>query len=115
MAGLECKRILNEPTAAAIAYGFDKAGDAEKVCLVYDFGGGTLDISILSIFRRKIEVKAVNGDTHTGGEDIDNILMHRCIEIIKDEYEVDLINNERAKARIRKACKEVKHALTNAE
>ena len=79
MAGLECKRIINEPTAAAIAYGFDKARDEEKICLVYDFGGGTLDISILSIFRRKVVVQIVNGDTHVGGEDIDNILMIRCI------------------------------------
>ena len=114
MAGLECKRIINEPTAAAIAYGFDKAADAEKLCLVYDFGGGTLDISILSIFRRKVEVKVVNGDTHVGGEDIDNILMHHFIEIFKNEHDVDLINDERAKARIRKACKELKHALTDA-
>ena len=115
IAGLECKRILNEPTAAAIAYGFDKAGDAEKLCLVFDFGGGTLDISILSIFRRKIEVKVVNGDTHLGGEDIDNILMNHCIDNIKNEHGVDLINDQRAKARIRKCCKEAKHALTDAD
>ena len=79
---------------------------------MFDFGGGTLDISILSIIKRKIEVKAVNGDTNIGGQDIDNILMHRCIEKIKEELEIDLINNSRAKARIRKCCKEAKHELT---
>ena len=82
---------------------------------MFDFGGGTLDISVLSIFRRKIEVIAINGDTHLGGEDIDNILMQRCIEIIKDEHSVDLIDDERAKARIRKCCKEAKHMLTDTE
>ena len=115
IAGLECKRIITEPTAAAIAYGFDKAGEEQKLCLVFDFGGGTLDISILNIYRRKIEVKVVNGDTHLGGEDIDNILMNHCINHIKEEYGVDLIDDKRAKARIRKCCKEAKHALTDAD
>ena len=80
MAGLVCKQIVNEPTAAAIAYGFEKShGDTEKLCVVFDFGGGTLDISVLSIQQQRIIVKAVNGNTHLGGQDIDNCLMNYCI------------------------------------
>ena len=113
MAGLNCKRIINEPTAAAIAYGIDKASDDEKLCVVFDFGGGTLDISVLKIHRLKITVLAVNGNTHLGGQDIDNILMNHCLEHIQEEHDADLSNDSRAKALIRNACKEAKHYLAN--
>ena len=80
IAGLEVKRLISEPIAAGIAYGIDKAGDARKMCLVFDFGGGTLDITILSVYQRKIEVKTSSGDTNLGGEDIDNSFMQYLLE-----------------------------------
>ena len=75
IAGLDCKRIVNEPTAAAIAYGLEKRQQEEKKILVFDFGGGTLDVSILKIEEEVIEVLSTRGDTHLGGQDIDTILV----------------------------------------
>ena len=75
IAGLNCQRILNEPTAAAIAYGLDRMQAQHKNILVYDFGGGTLDVSVLSIEEGVIEVLATRGDTHLGGQDIDELLV----------------------------------------
>ena len=81
MAGLVCRRIINEPTAAAIAYGLDKLDMKKKLrCVVFDFGGGTLDVSVINIYKRKITVVAIAGDTHLGGQDYDNELMEYCIE-----------------------------------
>lgn len=71
IAGLDCKFLLPEPSAAAIAYGFDKPHPTLKKCVVFDFGGGTLDVSVLSVFRREIKILAVSGDDHLGGQDID--------------------------------------------
>src|SRR5205807_8339347 len=73
IAGLEVRRIVNEPTAAALAYGLDKKKD--ELIAVYDFGGGTFDISILEVGENLVEVKSTNGDTHLGGDDVDNLLM----------------------------------------
>lgn len=75
IAGLNCERIINEPTAAAIAYGLDRMQAQQKNIVVYDFGGGTLDVSVLSIEEGVIEVLATRGDTHLGGQDIDELLV----------------------------------------
>ena len=83
IAGLDCKKLLKEPTAAAIAFGVDKGSESLKRCLVYDFGGGTLDITILKLENRMIEVMSVSGDSNLGGVDIDNILVNYCIEEFK--------------------------------
>ena len=115
LGGLEVKKLISEPTAAAMAYGVDKAGDARKMCLVFDFGGGTLDITILTIFQRQIEVKTTTGDTNLGGEDIDNSFMQYLLDEFKNETNIDLTSDEKAKARLRKAAKEAKHELTAAE
>ena len=113
MAGLDCRKLLKEPTAAAIAYGIDKGTESLKRCLVFDFGGGTLDITILKLENRQIEVIAVTGDSNLGGVDIDNLLVKHCIEEFQreDEDGADLSQNQRAIARIRKACVEKKHEL----
>ena len=85
MAGLVCRRIINEPTAAAIAYGIDKKDTKKRLrCVVFDFGGGTLDVSVMNILKRKISVVAIAGDTHLGGQDFDNVLMVHCIEKHKE-------------------------------
>ena len=117
MAGLDCRKLLKEPTAAAIAYGIDKGTESLKRCLVFDFGGGTLDITILKLENRQIEVMAVTGDSNLGGVDIDNLLVQHCIEEFKrdDEDGADLSQNQRAIARIRKACVEKKHELIQTE
>ena len=116
MAGLDCRKLLKEPTAAAIAYGIDKGTESLKRCLVFDFGGGTLDITILKLENRQIEVIAVTGDSNLGGVDIDNLLVKHCIEEFKrddgsGEEGADLSQNQRAIARIRKACVDKKHEL----
>lgn len=71
IAGLDCKKLLSEPIAAALAYGIDKPHKKLQKCIVFDFGGGTLDISVLSVFQRHIKILAVSGDDHLGGQDID--------------------------------------------
>ena len=89
IAGLEVKRIINEPTAAALAYGLDKGKD--ETIAVYDFGGGTFDISILEVGEGVIEVKATNGDTHLGGDNIDQSIVEWLIEEIKKDEVLDLL------------------------
>ena len=79
IAGLNCERIINEPTAAAIAYGLDKMQAERKRIVVFDMGGGTLDVSVLNIEDGIIEVMSTRGDTHLGGQDIDEILVKHCI------------------------------------
>ena len=88
IAGLEVLRLVNEPTAAALAYGLDRA--KEGTVAVYDFGGGTFDVSILKLHDGIFEVIATNGDTHLGGDDIDNLLMHIALDEIANELGVDL-------------------------
>jgi len=83
IAGLKVRHIINEPTAAAMAYGLDRRTQEEVTVLVYDFGGGTLDISILTIKNKTFTVKATCGDSHLGGQDIDNILLSHCIAEFK--------------------------------
>jgi molecular chaperone DnaK (HSP70) len=83
IAGLDVLRILNEPTAAAMAYGLDRMTNASSNVLIIDLGGGTFDVSLLTIDNGTFEVLAVGGDTHLGGEDFDNILVNHCIEVFK--------------------------------
>ena len=101
ISGLNVVRILNEPTAAAIAYGLDK-GEGEKKVLVFDLGGGTFDVSLLTIDQGFFEVKATNGDTHLGGEDFDNRIIEHFIKVIKKKHNVDISKNQYTLARLRK-------------
>merc|ERR1712157_632323 len=95
IAGLNVVRVLNEPTAAAIAYGLDKKG-GEKNILVFDLGGGTFDVSILTIDNGVFEVISTSGDTHLGGEDFDQRVMQYFIKLVKKKYQKDLSKNSRA-------------------
>ena len=101
IAGLNVQRIINEPTAAAIAYGLDKQNQGEKNVLIFDLGGGTFDVSLLSIDDGIFEVKATNGHTHLGGEDFDNVLVDFCIAEFKKKTGIDITNNARAMRRLR--------------
>ena len=114
IAGLEVLRIVNEPTAAAIAYGLDKNCDTEKNVLIFDLGGGTFDVSLLSIDAGVFEVKATAGDTHLGGEDFDNRMVNLCIEEFKRKHKKDLTGNDRALRRLRTSCERAKRTLSNA-
>lgn len=112
IAGLEVKRIINEPTAAAIAYGLDKKG--EKNILVYDLGGGTFDVSILNIDNGVFEVKATAGDTHLGGEDLDRRLMEHCIAEFHRKHKKDVNGNKKTLRRLQTACENAKKTLSSA-
>ena len=101
IAGLDVKRIINEPTAASLAYGLDKKKD--ETIAVYDLGGGTFDISILEIGDGVFEVKATNGDTHLGGDDFDRVVMDWLAEEFKKENGVDLRNDPQALQRLKEA------------
>src|ERR1700759_1139640 len=103
IAGINVLRIINEPTAAAIAYGLDKKGK-EKNVLIFDLGGGTFDVSLLSIEEGIFEVKATAGDTHLGGEDFDNRLVDHFVQEFKRKNKKDLSSNPRALRRLRTAC-----------
>lgn len=111
IAGLNVLRIINEPTAAAIAYGLDKK--AEVSILVYDLGGGTFDVSVLVIDDGVFEVLATNGDTHLGGEDFDQRVMNYFIKLIKSKYKIDISNNKRATQRLRREVEKAKRALSS--
>jgi len=114
ISGLNVLRIINEPTAAAIAYGLDKK-EGERNILIFDLGGGTFDVSLLTIEDGIFEVKATAGDTHLGGEDFDNRLVEWCIgEFKRKNKTADLTGNERAKRRLRTACERSKRTLSTA-
>ncbi|KAG0531315.1 hypothetical protein BDA96_04G013200 [Sorghum bicolor] len=112
IAGLNVARIINEPTAAAIAYGLDKKG-GEKNILVFDLGGGTFDVSILTIDNGVFEVLATNGDTHLGGEDFDQRIMEYFIKLIKKKYSKDISKDNRALGKLRREAERAKRALSN--
>ena len=112
IAGLDVKRIINEPTAAALAYGLDKTKD-EEVIAVYDLGGGTFDISILEIGDGVFEVKATNGDTHLGGDDFDTVVVNWLAEEFKKENGVDLRNDPQALQRLKEAAEKAKIELSS--
>jgi molecular chaperone DnaK len=112
IAGLDVKRIINEPTAAALAYGLDKKGD-EKIA-VFDFGGGTFDISILEVGENVVEVKATNGDTHLGGDNLDQRVISYLIAEFKKDQGIDLAKDPMALQRLREAAEKAKVELSSA-
>ncbi|KAG1703919.1 70-kilodalton heat shock protein [Phytophthora capsici] len=112
IAGLNVLRIINEPTAAAIAYGLDKKG-GERNVLIFDLGGGTFDVSLLSIEEGIFEVKATAGDTHLGGEDFDNRLVDHFTQEFKRKHRKDITENQRALRRLRTACERAKRTLSS--
>ena len=118
IAGLEVLRIINEPTAAAIAYGLDKktsgAAKGERNVLIFDLGGGTFDVSLLAIDDGIFEVKATAGDTHLGGEDFDNRLVNHFVTEFKRKNKKDISDNPRAVRRLRTACERAKRTLSSA-
>ena len=114
IAGLNVQRIINEPTAAAIAYGLDKQGQGERNVLIFDLGGGTFDVSLLTIEDGIFEVKATNGHTHLGGEDFDNVLVDFCIQAFKKQTGIDIKGNARAMRRLRTQCEKAKRILSAA-
>ncbi|XP_059826949.1 heat shock cognate 71 kDa protein-like [Hypanus sabinus] len=113
IAGLNVLRVINEPTAAAIAYGLDKKGKGEHNVLIFDLGGGTFDVSILSIDDGIFEVKSTAGDTHLGGEDFDNRMVNHFIEEFKRKYKKDISQNKRAVRRLWTACERAKRTLSS--
>ncbi|KAM3693613.1 hypothetical protein ACJW31_08G181000 [Castanea mollissima] len=114
IAGMNVLHIINEPTAAAIAYGLDKIADniGKRNVLIFDLGGGTADVSLLTIEKGVFEVKAVAGDTHLGGEDFDNRMVSHFVEIFKRQHKVDIGVNSRALRRLRTACEKAKRILS---
>ena len=113
ISGLNVLRIINEPTAAAIAYGLDKKSGSEKNVLIFDLGGGTFDVSILSIDDGVFEVKSTAGDTHLGGEDFDNQLVNFFVNEFKRKHKKDMTPNKRAMRRLRTACERAKRTLSS--
>lgn len=111
IAGLEVKRIINEPTAAALAYGLEKKDD--KKIAVFDLGGGTFDVSILELGDGVFEVKSTNGDTHLGGEDFDNVIVNHLIDAFKSESGIDIKNDAAAMQRIKDEAEKAKKELSS--
>ncbi|XP_054163073.1 heat shock cognate 71 kDa protein [Oppia nitens] len=113
ISGLNVLRIINEPTAAAIAYGLDKKGQGERNVLIFDLGGGTFDVSILTIEDGIFEVKSTAGDTHLGGEDFDNRMVNHFVQEFKRKHKKDLAVNKRALRRLRTSCERAKRTLSS--
>ena len=113
IAGLKALRILNEPTAAALSYGLDHSDKKEKSVLIFDLGGGTFDVSLLTIEDGVFEVKAVSGNTHLGGEDFDNRLVDYFVKEFEKKYKKNITDNARAVRRLRTACERAKRTLSN--
>ncbi|KAJ4812773.1 Heat shock protein 70 [Rhynchospora pubera] len=115
IAGLNVMRIMDEPTTAAIAYGFDKITEdsKEKSVLIFDLGGGTLDVSLLSVVHGKFVVRATTGDTHLGGEDFDDSLVDHCVKEFKKKYNKDITGNAKSLRRLRTACERAKRMLSS--
>ena len=113
IAGLNVLRIINEPTAAAIAYGLDKKSKEENV-LIFDMGGGTHDVSLLTLDDGIFEVKATSGLPHLGGEDFDNRMTEYVVQEFKKKTKLDITNNQRAMRRVKTACERAKRTLSAA-
>ena len=111
IAGLEVKRIINEPTAAALAYGLE-GGKDEKIA-VFDLGGGTFDVSILELGDGVFEVRSTNGDTHLGGEDFDNKIVNHFLDVFKKEEGIDLRNDKAAMQRLKDEAEKAKKELSS--
>ena len=114
IAGLNVLRIINEPTAAALAYGLDKKVNGEQNVLIFDCGGGTHDLSILTLDDGVFEVKATAGDTHLGGEDFDNSMVDWCAAEFKKKTKIDITGNAKALRRLRTSCEKAKRTLSSA-
>lgn len=112
IAGLNVRRIINEPTASALAYGFNKKKN-EKI-LVYDLGGGTFDVSVLEVGDDTVEVKATSGDTHLGGDDFDRLIINYFVDEFKKQYGLDLSQDQMALQRLKEAAEKAKHELSTA-
>jgi len=112
IAGFNVLRIINEPTASALAYGLDKKEKGEKTILVFDFGGGTHDVTILTIDEGLFDVKSCSGNCHLGGEDIDNRLVQWCAEEFKKKSKKNILHDDRALRRLRTACERAKRTLS---
>jgi molecular chaperone DnaK len=115
IAGLEVKRIINEPTAAALAYGLDKAEKKDEKIAVYDLGGGTFDVSILELGDGVFEVKSTNGDTHLGGADFDRVVINYFADEFKKEHGIDVTNDNAAMQRLRDEAEKAKIELSTAQ
>ena len=113
IAGLEVLRIINEPTAAALAYGLDKKKD--ETIAVYDFGGGTFDISILEVGEGVVEVKATNGDTHLGGDNLDQRIIDWIIDEFRKDQGIDLSKDKMALQRLKEAAEKAKMELSTVQ
>jgi len=113
IAGLNVLRIINEPTAAALAYGLDKVSGKEVNVLIFDFGGGTHDVSLLSLEEGLFQVKATSGNSYLGGEDLDNRLVDWCAKDFKQKYNKDLMTSAKSVRRLRTACERAKRILSN--
>ncbi len=115
IAGLEVKRIINEPTAAALAYGLDKGSKADEKIAVYDLGGGTFDVSILELGDGVFEVKSTNGDTHLGGADFDRVIINYFADEFKKEHGIDISDDKPAMQRLRDEAEKAKIELSTAQ
>jgi molecular chaperone DnaK len=115
IAGLEVKRIINEPTAAALAYGLDKEKKGDEKIAVFDLGGGTFDVSILELGDGVFEVKSTNGDTHLGGADFDRVIVNYFVSEFKKEHGIDLINDNAAMQRLRDEAEKAKIELSTSQ
>ena len=113
ISGLNILRIINEPTAAAIAYGLDKKFQNERNVLIFDLGGGTFDVSVLTLESGLFEVKATNGNTHLGGEDFDNRLVEYCAGEFRRKFNIDIRSNPKAMRRVRASCEKAKRAVSS--
>jgi molecular chaperone DnaK len=115
IAGLDVKRVINEPTAACLAFGYRKLAENRRVVAVYDLGGGTFDISILEVGKGPFTVRATNGDTHLGGDDIDWLIVEWAMDQIAEMGKNGLRRNVHARARLRAAAEQAKIALTSSD
>ncbi|KAH9299380.1 hypothetical protein KI387_031062 [Taxus chinensis] len=113
IAGINVMRIINEPTAAAMTYGFSDAFTGKRTVLVFDLGGGTFDVAVLSVEKGKIAVKAVGGDMHLGGEDFDNRMLNFCVQHFNRKYKVDMCTSAKALRRLRSECERAKRTLSS--
>jgi L1 cell adhesion molecule like protein len=113
IAGLKVLRIINEPTAAALAYGLDRMKEGEQNVLIFDLGGGTFDVSLLTLDDGIFEVKATSGNGHLGGEDFDSLLVDWCLAEFKKKTKLDVSQNQRALRRLRTACERAKRVLSS--